>query len=88
MSVLVLCSMLLKKQVINEFFLKVILFIVLSSPAPSCLEESKKKFSTVFFSLENVDKDQWRQMFMDIKGHLQKLFQCARNAVLITVGPR
>ena len=83
MSVLVLCSMLLKKQVINEFFLKVILFIVLSSPAPSCLEESKKSFQR-FFSLENVDKDQWRQMFMDIKGHLQKLFQCAHNAVLIT----
>ena len=83
MSDSVLCSMLLKKQVINKFFLKVILFIVFSSPPPSCLEESKKKVFQLFFSLENVVKDQCRQMFMDIKGHLQKLFQSAHNAVLI-----
>ena len=69
---------------INEFFLNVILFIVFSSPPPSCLKESKKKFFNIFFSLQNVDKDQWRQMCMDIKGHLQKLFQWAHNAVLIT----
>lgn len=69
-----------EKQVINKFFLK---SNFVYCPSPSCLEENKKKVFQLFFSLENVVKDQCRQMFMDIKGHLQKLFQSAHNAVLI-----